>query len=59
MGSKKNNDANVVHYGKRSWWDGSVTTECGLKFKSNNQKQEGWLTSVTCPGCKSGAKHKH
>lgn len=53
--AKKN--ASLVHFGKRSWWNGKVTTACGLVFESDNQKQENsWTTSVTCPACKTAKR---
>jgi hypothetical protein len=41
----------VVHQGRRSWWDSSVKTLCGLKFQPGNEKEEGFFTRVTCPAC--------
>jgi hypothetical protein len=43
----------VIHTGRRSWWDGSVTTLCGLKFNKDAAKEAGWLASPTCPTCKA------
>lgn len=46
----------VVHEGKRSWWDGTVRTACGLKF-GKSSKSDNWLTtSVSCPACKAARK---
>jgi hypothetical protein len=51
----------IAHKGKTSWWDGSLTTNCGQKFKAGDYRALGWLESVKgCPGCaNSNAKHKH
>ncbi len=39
-----------THEGTRSWWDGSVTTLCGLKFSEATRR---WFaTTPTCPTCK-------
>jgi hypothetical protein len=48
--------SNVIHIGKRSRWDGKVKTLCGLVYASNNQKQAGWLSSVSCPACLAAEK---
>jgi hypothetical protein len=47
---------NVVHEGKRSWWDGTVTTLCGLKFGKSSKPETVWFTSVSCPACKAARK---
>ncbi|GAA4422002.1 hypothetical protein ACFQV2_40385 [Actinokineospora soli] len=41
---------NMTHDGKRSWWDGSVTTACGQKWPKG-QGQHLWFVSVNCPIC--------
>lgn len=46
----------VIHIEKkRSWWDGSSTTLCGLKimqFKSVSKL----FNNVNCPGCAAADK---
>jgi hypothetical protein len=40
----------VIHVeAKRSWWDGSSTTLCGLKI--TKVKTSGWFLTVTCAAC--------
>lgn len=45
----------VVHDKKsRSWWDGALTTWCGLKWESGSWGTSGWLSGGTaCPACKA------
>ncbi len=45
----------TVHYGKKSWWDGTVTTLCGLKFSSKDSEYT-FMGSVTCPACKQAKR---
>ncbi|MEU6263894.1 hypothetical protein [Saccharopolyspora shandongensis] len=40
---------------KTSMWDGSVTTWCGLRFKSGEHESDFWYlpaTGGTCQACK-------
>lgn len=44
----------VMHIGKRSWWDGSVTTLCGWKLLDAERVWLSWLSGHTrCPGCQT------
>ena len=42
----------IQHIGKRSWWDGSAKTLCGLKILKPDMV---WFPSLsssrTCPAC--------
>jgi hypothetical protein len=41
----------VIHIEKkRSWWDGSSTTLCGLTI--TKVEVSGWFLTVTCDACK-------
>jgi hypothetical protein len=46
----------VVHQGRRSWWDGKVVTRCGITFPKGREEQQGVFASVTCPACKAAKK---
>jgi hypothetical protein len=48
----------LVHEGKRSWWDGSVTSLCGLRFEASSKPEFLWFTSVTCPACKAAMRRR-
>src|ERR1044071_4007976 len=41
----------VVHEGRKSWWDGKVHTKCGLTFSADSKPEPGLFVRVTCPGC--------
>ncbi|GAA4890923.1 hypothetical protein [Saccharopolyspora cebuensis] len=43
---------------KQSWWDGSVITWCGQRWKSGTYT-EAWfgLSRPDCPACKTAKKH--
>lgn len=44
----------TMHIGTRSWWNGTVTTLCGLKIPDGERV---WFPSLsgntTCPACKA------
>lgn len=44
-----------VHIGKRSWWSGTVTTLCGLRFGKSNNKEQFFAWGL-CPACKRARK---
>ncbi|GGS61392.1 hypothetical protein [Actinokineospora fastidiosa] len=48
-----------VHRGKVSWWDGSVTTLCGIKWSKQEAKARRvttWFSKLTCPACIAALK---
>jgi len=47
--------AALVHEGKRSWWDGTVTYLCGFTVPGNTTKFK-FFGPVTCPGCIAAKK---
>lgn len=44
----------IMHLGKRSWWDGKVKTLCGLTIEDGGAEKV-WFPSLsrhkTCPSC--------
>ncbi len=44
-----------MHIGKRSWWNGSVRTLCGLVIPASRSDQCVFVR-VTCPACKAAKK---
>lgn len=46
-----------THDGKRSWWDGSVATLCGLRLESGTFR-ETWFNGATCPACRAVKKQR-
>ncbi|SES20710.1 hypothetical protein [Actinokineospora terrae] len=46
----------VVHIGKRSWWDSTVTTLCGLKFAKDNNTRQMFARGNLCPACEAAKK---
>lgn len=47
----------IVHDGKGSWWDGTVTTLCGLRFPGGKGwKDKMFAVSINCPDCKRARK---
>lgn len=50
---------NHVHGGKKSWWDGSVTTFCGItwtKHQGKARKVQALFPRITCPACRAAKK---
>ncbi|MEC3974598.1 hypothetical protein [Amycolatopsis sp. H20-H5] len=47
----------LIHDGTKSWWNGKVTTLCGLVFESGNSERL-IFTGVSCPVCKAIKKAK-
>ena len=46
-------DNNLVHDGTSSWWNGDITTLCGLKFPGGKGwKDKFFAISINCPECK-------
>lgn len=46
-----------VHDARRSWWNGDVTTRCGMRFPGGTGDWEHvFLGSVTCRECKNARK---
>lgn len=39
----------VIHEGRKSWWNGTVRTLCGLVLE---HPQKLWFISPNCPTCK-------
>ena len=40
----------ATHYGKRSWWDGTVRTLCGQRLPAESRYKGG---KATCPTCQA------
>jgi hypothetical protein len=58
MAPKKN--VPLVHKGKRSWWDDSFKTNCGIRFKKGDHRAQGLFEpGKPCADCASGKKHQH
>lgn len=46
----------VVHRkASSSWWNGTVTAECGLTVSSKDAVSA-WFASVSCPGCRAAIR---
>jgi hypothetical protein len=49
--------SDFVHIGKRSWWDGTVTTLCGIQWsREEASRDHRWFPSPVCPTCKANRK---
>ncbi|WP_165944751.1 hypothetical protein [Saccharopolyspora terrae] len=51
----------VWHEGTKSWWNGSVKTDCGLTLPSGTYTSDMWVlwkTGKTCPTCKALKKNR-
>lgn len=46
-----------THDGKKSWWDGSYRSLCGMTLPAQ-QVEVPFFVSVTCPTCKAIKKGK-
>lgn len=42
----------IKHIGKRSWWDGTFRSLCGLVVPGCDTQPAGWFDRL-CPGCKA------
>ncbi|WP_156077095.1 hypothetical protein [Saccharothrix sp. NRRL B-16314] len=46
----------IMHRGKRSWWNGTVTTLCGLTLPGNTTEGV-WFPALSghkpCPACET------
>jgi hypothetical protein len=57
--SKKSKDQSPVHTGSRSWWDGSVKTDCGQRIPKKHAHRVGMFERIGanhCPTCKNKKK---
>lgn len=54
MAKKSKRPIDYVHYGKRSWWDSTVKTLCGMKLGSGSKHV--MFTGIDCPACKAAQK---
>ncbi|WP_199191319.1 hypothetical protein [Amycolatopsis sp. CA-126428] len=41
-----------MYRGTKSWWNGKVTTLCGLEIPSG-QASSPWFTGPACPSCEA------
>ena len=49
-------DLGPTHYADVSWWDGSVTTFCGIKWtkkQAKGRRDTRWFPTPICPKCKA------
>jgi len=47
----------LTHDGYSSWWNGDITTLCGLRFPGGTGwKDRFFAWSVTCPACRAARK---
>jgi hypothetical protein len=46
--------SDFVHYGSKSWWDGTVTTLCGIRWSRKEgaaRRDHSWFPTPKCPSC--------
>ncbi len=57
-----NNTDRFIHRGKRSWWNGDVTTLCG-RLIPEKDAQGLWFPSLSgrkrCPACEAAHRAGH